>query len=305
MTQYLGWRSVFFMIATLSVIVVVMAFAYLNHEKTESHGEPFDFIGSILYALAVIALLLGTTMLPEATGYLAILAGMVLFTVFCIAEDYIKHPVFDVNLLLKNKAFAMSNLAALLNFSAAFGVPFLISLFLQYIKGMSPQNAGLIILASPIMMVFGSPIAGKLSDKIDPRIVASTGMALISLALLLMSLVANNAVSLYWIIGLLMLFGTGASLFASPNMNSTMSCVTTRHLGVAGSVINTMRLFGQTVSMGITTLVLTLFVGRVEISNRVLPQLMGSIRLTLLIFGLLCLVGVFASLARGRRQEQI
>jgi EmrB/QacA subfamily drug resistance transporter len=305
MTQYLGWRSVFFMITILSTIVVAMAFAYLNHEKTESHGEPFDFVGSLLYALSVVALLLGTTMLPAVMGYLVIATGMFLFVVFCTVEDYIKHPVFDVNLLLKNKAFAMSNLAALLNFSAAFGVPFLISLFLQYIKGMSPQNAGLIILASPIMMVIGSPIAGKLSDKIDPRIVASIGMALISSALLIMSIVASNTLPLYWIVILLMLFGTGATFFASPNMNSTMSSVSTRHLGIAGSVINTMRLFGQTVSMGITTLVLTLYVGKVEISNRVLPQLMGSIRVTLLVFSVLCLIGVFASLARGRRQENV
>ena len=304
MTQYFGWRSVFFMIATLSFFVVLMAIAYLNHEKTEAHGEPFDFIGSILYALSVMALLLGTTMLPAATGYLVIAAGALLFIIFCTVEDYIKHPVFEVKMLLKNRAFAMSNLAALLNFSSAFGVPFLMSLFLQYVKDMSPQSAGFIILASPFTMVVFSPLAGKLSDNIDPRIVASIGMTLISFALLVMSAIINVDTPLYLIIVLLLIFGSGASLFASPNMNSTMSCVTTRHLGVAGSVINTMRLFGQTVSMGISTLILTLNVGKVEISHRVMPQLMHSIRLTLLVFGILCILGIFASLARGRRQAE-
>jgi MFS family permease len=199
----------------------------------------------------------------------------------------------------------MSNLAALLNFSSAFGVPFLMSLFLQYIKGMSPQNAGFIILASPITMVMWAPTAGKLSDRIDPRIVASIGMALSSVALLIMSVILTANTPIYLMIALLLIFGTGVSLFATPNMNSTMSCVTTRHLGIAGSLINTMRLFGQTVSMGISTLILTLYVGRVEICSHVFPQLMSSIRLTLLVFGLLCLLGVFASLARGRRQAQI
>jgi EmrB/QacA subfamily drug resistance transporter len=304
MTQYLGWRSLFIMITILSLIVVIMGFAYLTHEKTESHGEPFDFIGSILYAIAVITLLLGTTMLPALTGYLAIVTGIALFIIFCVIEDYIKHPVFDIKLLIKNKAFAMSNLAAFLNFSAAFSVPFLMSLFLQYIKGMDPKTAGFIILAAPITMVIGSPIAGILSDKIDPRIVASVGMALSSIALLVMSSIITANMPLYQIIGLFLIFGTGLSFFASPNTHSAMSSVSTRHLGVAASVINTMRLFGQTMSMGISMVVLSLHVGKVEISNRVLPQLMDSIRLTLLVFGLLCLIGVFASMARGRHQRE-
>lgn len=304
MTQYLGWRSLFFLTTILSVIVVILALVYLNDESTESHGEPFDFVGSILYALSTVVLLYGTTVLPALTGYFIMLTGIILFIVFCIVEDYIKHPVFDINLLLKNKAFAMANLAALLNFSAAFAVMFLMSLFLQYIKGMDPKTAGLIILAGPTTMFIGSPLAGMLSDKIDPRIVASIGMALTSAALLAMSLIMNANTPLYLIMGLLFIFGAGISLFASPNTNAAMSSVAKRHLGVAASIINSMRLFGQTISMGITMLVLSLFVGKVEISRLVYPQLMSSIRVTYLILGLLCLIGIFASMARGRRQEE-
>ena len=304
MTQYLGWRSLFVMTTLLSTIVVIMSFLYLTEESTDAHGERFDVIGSILYACATIALLYGTTMLPALTGYLVIAAGIALFIIFGIAEEYIKHPVFDIDLLLKNKAFAMSNLAALLNFSAAFAVPFLMSLYLQYIKGLAPKTAGLIILASPITMVMGSPIAGRISDRIDPRIVATFGMACSSTALFMMSFVITPTTPLYLLMGILFIFGGGLSIFASPNANAAMGVVSKKQLGIAASVLNTTRLFGQVISMGISTLVLSLIVGKVEISDTVLPQLMKSIQLTFFIFGLLCFIGIFASLARGQRTKE-
>ena len=303
MTQYFGWRSLFIVTTVLSTIVVIMALTYLTDESTESHGEPFDFLGSLLYALSAVTLLYGTTVLPALNGYFIILTGVIFFIIFCIVEDYIKYPVFDVKLLLKNKAFAMANLAALLNFSAAFALPFLMSLFLQYIKGFAPKTAGLIILASPATMVIGSPIAGILSDKIDPKIVASIGLTLSSTALLTLSLIINTGVPVCFIMGLLVVFGAGLSLFASPNTHAAMSSVAPKHLGVASSIINSMRLFGQTISMGISMLVLALFVGKVEISHRILPQLMSSILFTFLILGILCLIGVFASMARGQHQQ--
>lgn len=304
MTQYFGWRSLFFTTAILSIIVIAMAFMYIKEEWIDAHGESFDFIGSILYAASVIALLYGTTMLPNLSGYFVIIMGIILFIIFCIAEDYIKHPVFDVNLLLKNKAFAMLNLAALLLFSAAFAVPFLMSLFLQYVKGMSPKVAGLIILASPITMVIGSPIAGKLSDRIDPRIIATIGMTCSSLALLAMSFIINSNTPLPLIMGLLFIFGAGISLFSSPNTNAAMSSVTQKQLGAAASIINTTRIFGQTISMGISMLMLSLIVGKVEITSEIFPQLMKSIRITFLVFGLLCLIGVVASMAKSDHKKK-
>lgn len=304
MTQYFGWRSIFVATTLLGITTIAMGLKYLTKEWIDAHGETFDFVGSVLYGISTITLLYGTTKLPSLTGYLIIASGLMLFVVFCIVEDYVKHPVFDINLLLKNKSFAMSNLAALLNFSAAFAVPFLMSLYLQYIKGIDAKTAGLIILASPITMVIVSPIAGRLADSIDPRIIASIGMLCSSTALLTMSFIITPTTPNYIIMGLFFIFGSGIGFFASPNTHAAMGVVTQKQLGVASSVINSMRLFGQTISMGISTLILSIVVGKVEISQAVLPQLMRSTRITLLIFGLLCFVGIFASLARGKRQEE-
>lgn len=300
-TQYFGWRYIFVFATIIAAIVSIMAFKLLTHEDGQSKGEKFDLKGSILYGISVIAMLYGTTLLPAISGYAVIFAGITTFVIFCIIEDKTKHPVFHIDLLLKNKKFAMSNLAALLNFSAAFGIPFLLSMYLQYIRGFQPNQAGLILLISAITMVFGSPLSGRLSDKKDPRILASLGMTIASFGLLTISFILSPTTPIYLIAIGMFIFGFGMSLFATPNTHAAMESVTPRHLGLASSIFATMRMFGQTVSMGITMLVLSLMVGKVSGSSAVAPKLMHATQVTLFIFGLICVACVFVSFARGAR----
>jgi EmrB/QacA subfamily drug resistance transporter len=301
MTQAFGWRSIFMLTAIASTGIVIMGFCYLKDEFTDAHGETFDFIGSVLYAVSIIAMLYGTTILPSLRGYFSIGAGILLLALFCITAKYIKHPVIELDLLFKNKAFAMTNLSALFGFSAVFSVPFLMSLYLQYIKGINAKTAGLIILASPITVAIGSLVAGKLSDKLDPKNVAIFGISISATVLFIMSAMLNNATPLYFIVFFLFIFGIGLSFFISPNANAAMGSVTKKYLGIAASIVNTMRMLGQTISMGISMMILTLTVGKVEITQDSLPLLMNSVRITFLVFGLLCVMSVVALLARGRR----
>jgi EmrB/QacA subfamily drug resistance transporter len=305
MTQYLGWRSLFILTVILGVIVVTMGFMYIKEEWADAKGERFDIIGSFLYGLAVVALLYGTTMLPAQSGYFVMGAGLICLLLFGVYEDNIKHPIFDIDLLFKNRRFALSCLAALLNFSACFGVSFLMSLYLQYIKGFDPRLAGFSLLVAPLAMSIGSPIAGNFSDKFDPRTIASIGMTLTASALLTLSFVLQPDTSLYLVIFLLIIFGLGLSFFGTPNTHAAMNAVSKRQLGIASSVINSMRMFGQTISMGTAMLILSLIVGKVKITNTVLPELMTCVRVTFLVFGILSVLGIFASLARGRHKEEI
>ncbi len=77
---------------------------------------------------------------------------------------------------MNNRVFLFSNLAALINYSATFAVTFLISLYLQYIKKLSPQAAGLVLVSQPLMQAVLSTFTGRLSDRVEPRVVSSMGM---------------------------------------------------------------------------------------------------------------------------------
>jgi MFS family permease len=190
----------------------------------------------------------------------------------------------------------------LIHYCATSAVTFLLSLYLQYVRDLGPQEAGLILIAQPIMQATFSPVAGWLSDKVEPRIVASLGMMMTALGLGLLISV-SSATALWTIILRLCLLGFGFALFSSPNMNAIMSSVRKRFYGVASGIAGTMRLIGQTMSLGVVTLLFALYIGRIEITPAVHAQFLASMRTAFAVFTGLCLVGIFASLARGTIRE--
>jgi len=174
-----------------------------------------------------------------------------------------------------------------------------LSLYLQYIKALTPQNAGLILVAQPAVQAVLSPFAGRLSDRIASREIASAGMAVTVVGLLLLIFLSEQT-TLGFIIFSLMLLGFGFALFSSPNMNAIMSSVENRYYGIASAMVGTMRLIGQMFSMGIATLIFAIYIGKVQITPEYYPAFLTSLKTAFIIFAVLCFGGIFASLARGR-----
>lgn len=303
LTQQLGWRSIFLATVPLGLLIIAFVLWRLEGEWAEAAGESFDLAGSAIYALALAALMYGFSRLPGIEGAGLILTGMVGFAAFAGWELKAKSPVLNLQLFLNNRPFAFSNLAALIHYAAVSAVAFLLSLYLQYIKALTPQQAGLVLIAQPIVQAVFSPLTGRLSDRVEPRILASSGMTLTALGLVF--LIFLNADTPLWVIVVcLALLGFGFALFSSPNMNAVMGSVERRFYGVASGMLGTMRLIGQMLSLGIATLLFALYLGRVEIAPEYYPLFLASARTAFAIFAVLCVGGIFASLARGSIRKE-
>jgi EmrB/QacA subfamily drug resistance transporter len=299
LTEQLGWRSIFFATIPLGLIALGFVIWRLKGEWAEAKGERFDLPGSVIYALALVALMVGVSRLPGITGAGLMGLGVVGLGLFGAWEMRAKYPVLHIDLLVTNRPFAFSNLAALINYSATSATAFLLSLYLQYIKALTPQQAGLVLIAQPVVQATLSPLAGRLSDRIEPRVVASIGMGFTALGLFLLVFI-TAATPLWAIIIRLLLLGFGFALFSSPNMNAIMGSVQRRFYGVASGTLGTMRLVGQMLSQGVATLLFALYIGRVEITPQYYPLFMSSVKTAFAIFAALCVGGIFASLARGK-----
>ena len=299
LTQHLGWRSIFFLSALLGLAVIGVVLWKLKGEWTGAKGERFDFAGSIIYSLGLVALVYGFTLLPAMPGVWLIVGGIIGLSAFTRWEMRTRSPVLDISLFRNSRAFTFSNLAALINYSATYAVSFLISLYLQYLKGFNPETAGLILVAMPAMQAIFSPLAGRLSDRIEPRLIASAGMALTTVGLIIF-IFLNEETPLAFIIGNLILMGLGFALFSSPNTNAVMSSAPKMAYGVASATLATMRQIGMVLSMGVAMLLFALYMGRVQITPEYYPLFQESMRTSFIIFAILCFGGIFASLARGK-----
>ncbi len=297
MIKSLGWRSIFLVNIPIGFVTLILALVMLEHEWADARGEQFDLMGSVLYGGMLLLIMYGLSVFPNGT--LFIVGGLGLLLVFIVWERRVECPVLELGVFTRNRTYALSNLAALLSYTATFGVGFLMSLFMQYVMGMDSQETGLILVFQPVFQALFSPLAGRLSDKIQPAIVTSAGMALASLSLFLLSLLNIQSTRLTIVMNLALL-GFSLALFSSPNVNAVMSSVSKRLFGVASATVSTMRLVGQTTSMAIITLVFALLIGRIQITPAVTPALIYSTQTIFLVFSVLCLVGTVISAVRGR-----
>ena len=297
-TQQFGWRSVFVFHIPVVLLVIILGLINLKGEWRGPEGQKFDIPGALIYGAAVIALMYGFSILPALSGFALILLSGIGFAVFFRYEKSLQHPLFNVNLFSGNPVLTWSCVAALIMYSSTFSVTFLMSLYLQNIREFTPQLAGLIMISQPLVMTLFSPVAGRMSDHYEPRLIASSGMGLTAIGLAMLA-VAGPLTQTELIVLTLMLVGFGFSLFSSPNTNAILSSVDKKYLGAASGTVATMRVIGQMFSMGIVTLVFALMLGPVQFSPEQHGQLLASINASFIVASALCFIGVYFSLKRG------
>ncbi|MDA3903536.1 MAG: MFS transporter [Desulfuromusa sp.] len=301
LVETLGWRSLFYLVFPLGLLTYVVTRLKMKTEWAESKGEPFDWKGAVLYATSILLLVSGVSTLSRgwwAWG-LVILAnlGLLLFLRFEAKSPF---PLLNITLLRENRIFALSNLASLFNYSATFGVTFFLSLYLQYVKGMGPQQAGIILITQPITQTLLSPLCGRLSDRIPASWVATSGMAFCALGLAVATrLSADSPLSM--ILLLLIFLGMGFALFSSPNISMIMGSVEPRYLGVASGLSASMRTLGMLSSMMIITLTFSYLMHGQAVTLATQPAFLSSMRVALFVFCGLCVVGIGCSLGRVKK----
>ena len=299
LTELLTWRSIFLTNIPLGIYIVYQIRRHLAGEWADACGERLDIVGSVFYGAMLLFAIYGFSLLPEQAGVAAIVAGVAFSVVFYAWERRVESPVLNIGLLASNRAFAFSNLTALINYGATFAVGFLLSLYLQYIRGYEPVAAGTLLLVQPVIQVFVAPVAGRLADRVQPGHVASVGMAISAVGLFGLSMLGETT-SVGVILALLILLGVGVGLFSSPNTTAIMGCVEKRFYGSASAMTAMMRSLGMMLSMGAVLVVFAVIMGSTAVTPAIFPEFLTSVHLIFLAFGILSTFGVFLSLRRNK-----
>lgn len=300
LNRYLGWESIFAVTCGIAIVALILALRGLPKTQRESELKNLDLAGTILYILMITLSLYGLTDLSvKKYSWIILLAGIAMGVLFVLRERKAADPVIRVTMFSEDPIFTLSNLAALLNYGATFSISYLVSIYLQVVMGYGSQIAGLILISMPLVQALFSPMMGKLSDKIPPYKLASAGMGLSAVGLILFILV-GTASPLWMVIGILMISGLGFALFSSPNTNAVMACVEKKDYSVANSILATMRTVGHSSSMAIVTIVVGFTMGTTTLAAAKPKELVHTMHICFIIFVVLCLCGVFMSLKRKK-----
>ena len=197
--------------------------------------------------------------------------------------------------LFKNRKFTSSNIAALCSYLAIMVVTTILNYHFQYVRGWDAQMSGMILIITPIIMAIMTPNAGKLSDRIHPQKLAAAGIGIAAVALLILTFLTGDT-PLYIVILAMVLQGVGMGLFSSPNMNAIMSSVPPKDAPTASASQATMRTIGQTMSLGLLTLVFAWVMGNLELAPKYALMIVQASQYICLICTVACVLAVFASL---------
>lgn len=299
LVEHLSWRATFIAHAPLTLLVLIFGIPRIKGEWKAEHQGRFDWIGAALYAASIASLMGGASALPLFRGIGLMTVGALGIGLFFRHQHMQTDPLFDVSLFYTNRVFTLSSLASLLMYATTYSTLVLMSLYLQFLKGLAPTQAGMIMLAQPLVSAIMSPLAGHLSDRTEPRVIASLGMAITGCGLFLLSRLTPMT-PLGYITTCLVITGFGFSLFSSPNSNAIMSAVDKRQYGLAGAAVATMRVLGQLASMGLVAVAFALTLGPVTIEPSTYPRLARAIDVSFMIAAILCVPGILCSLARGK-----
>ncbi|MPW27106.1 MFS transporter [Alkalibaculum sp. M08DMB] len=299
--SFTSWRGIFFSSLPVGIILIILLSKVLTTDSfcTEEKVK-FDSKGTLLYGFSIFMLVFGlSNLLLYSWSKYILVFGFIFLLVFVYFESKIDNPILNVMALKSNRVLIFSSCASLINYSSTFAISYLMSLYLQVVKNLDPGIAGMVLLTQPALQAFLSPLAGRLSDKISPQILSSSGMALIAICLFSFGFLSSNT-NIIIVIFLLGIVGMGFALFSSPNTNAIMSSVEKEYYGIASGIIGTARTVGQSFSMSLTALVSSIYLGNLPISRETIPGFMMSFKTSFIILSFLCILGVFASLARGR-----
>lgn len=294
LTQNLGWRSIFYLIIPLLFIPLIITILKVKEEWITGKHDPFDYIGTIIYSIGILVFMYGFTILNEIHGMALTLIGSCLLIGFAVWELRQKFPVFEVK-LFKNSKFSSSSLAALISYLATFIVTYILNYHLQYIEGMDPQITGIILIVTPALMAIIAPFSGKLSDKIEPQVLSAIGMGFVTIGIFIL-IFLEKGTPLYVLIIAMILQGIGYGIFSSPNTNSIMGSVPRKFASIASATVSTVRVIGQTMSLGILTVIFAIVMGSVPIIPKYFPLLTQSSQIACIISVVLCIIAVLASL---------
>ena len=254
-TMYFTSWIVAFLILIPIVLILLFLLTKVKKEWT-TKKQTIDNLGSLIYLVFMGLLAYGVTVLDEH-GIIPIIISLILLFIFVKVERKAEHPIYNLR-LLKDAKYVIGNYAAMTAYFTTTIAFTALTFHLLYVNNYDEYFIGMILLIAPIIMIGLSGLAGKLTKKVDPRIISGIAMAFISISMMLYAFM--HFFKLDFILFACVLQGIGAGLFSAPNNKYVLTLVNVDDLPDASAFLSTSKEFGKILSNGIYTLIFSIFI---------------------------------------------
>ncbi len=297
----LGWRAMFYFVIPFLVLCLILMLLKIPEEWKTYEKDKIDSIGYLIYGIGILLFIYGFTNLMNTVGWVCVIIGLCLLIIFAYYELNVESSAFNMR-LFKNMKFTSSNIAALCSYLAIAAITTILNYHFQYVRNWDAQLTGIMLIITPIIMALIAPNAGKLSDKIHPQKLAAFGMSIATVTLLILLFLDANT-PIYLIVVAMILQGVGMGLFTTPNTNAIMSSVPPKETPNASAAQSAMRTIGQTMSLGLLTLVFAWIMGSLKLSSEHADLIVQCSQIVCMICTVVCIVAIFASLVGIRSKD--
>lgn len=302
LTAAFGWRMVFMVPLVVGTISLALILLRLKGEWKNDQAQKVDWYGGIIFGMAASLLFIGISSLPGSRALILLALGLVTLVYFVSQQLSSPNPLIHFRAIVANQVFFRSLLGNICIYWSNYPFIFLFSLYLQFIRGMSPAEAGQIMMLQPITMAITAPIAGRLSDQFEPRIIATSGALVMTCAFgILQGLDTDTLVAVLCVA--MMIQGLGFGLFTTPNNNAALSSLDKSKLGIGSALMNLARVGGNMIGTGMVLLLVSIFIGRVRIEPAQYPALLSVISIAVGVSFILTLFGSYFSYSRGNIRD--
>lgn len=251
----ISWRGIFFLNLPIAMTVVLVALPKVPESRDVEAERHIDVPGATIAAVFLAGLTfaliegshLGWTSPAVLTGFVA---GGLGFGAFILTERRSRHPMVPLS-IFSNRTFSAVNVATLMIYAALGGASLYLVLDVQQARGFSAVAGGASLLPITGMLLIGSPIAGRLADRVGPRVPMTIGPALAGTGLLVAAVTAHS--SSYWtsIFPSVVIFAVGLALTVAPLTTAVLSALGPSHAGIASGVNSAISRFGGLVAVAI------------------------------------------------------
>jgi len=299
LTESFGWRGVFVFPVPLMGVAFLLVVRNVKGEWKSEHKQPMDWLGSLIFAAGATTLFLGVSSLPGWQSFLMLFLAVALLVSFFYQQGNSAYPLIRFGALAGNRVFSRSLLAQIFIFSSNYPLVFLFSLFLQYIKGYSPLEAGQIMVVQAAVMAVVAPFAGRLSDIYEPRVIATLGCLIMAAAFALLQGV-NADTPILLIVTSLMTLGLGFGLFTTPNNNAALSSVDASRLSTGAALLSLARVTGNLFGTAVVLVLISVMIGDAQIEPSQYAALQAVVRWAIAVSFCYTLAAAYFSYTRGR-----